>query len=174
MVGLSVERDRLEAHLRQADKMKALGVLAGGIAHDFNNMLSAVLGNAELALEMLEDIVAATGSATELCGQMLAYAGLGAFSPEPVECNALVTELGGLLQVALSKKASLLYDLHDTPLHAKADPSQIRQVVMNLLTSGFLEQSVRDRLETDGFAGFVQKPATRRLLLDEIANALPE
>ncbi len=145
MVGLAVERDGLEEQLRQAAKMKALGVLAGGIAHDFNNMLTAVLGNAELAMrrlpddaeasQMLLEIVTASVSATELCNQMLVYAGRGSLSTETLECNALVKELGGLLQVALSKKATLVNDLCATPLGVEADRSQLRQVVMNLITN---------------------------------------
>lgn len=145
MVGLAVERESLEEQLRQAMKMEALGVLAGGIAHDFNNLLAAIMGNAELALTtlprtaeeapMLRGIVTASTSASELCNQMLAYAGRGALSVETLECNALIQELGGLLQVALSKKAELIFDLHDEPLGARADRSQLRQVIMNLITN---------------------------------------
>ena len=125
--------------------MEALGVLAGGVAHDFNNLLMTVLGNAELAMTMLADgahaksmlqeIVTASISPSDLCNEMLAYAGRGTLSTETLECNALVSELGGLLQVALSKKATLVYDLHKTPLAVLADRSQLRQVIMNLITN---------------------------------------
>ena len=146
MVGLAVERDRLEDQLRQSAKMEALGVLAGGIAHDFNNMLAVILGNAEIAAESLpqdaatvkeklQEIVTASAGATDLCKQMLAYAGRGALTPEKLDCNALVKELGGLLKVALSKKAELVFDLHDAPLGVLADHGQMRQVVMNLITN---------------------------------------
>ena len=145
MVGLAVERESLEEQLRQAMKMEALGVLAGGIAHDFNNLLAAIMGNAELALTtlpgtaeqgpMLRGIVTASVSASELCNQMLAYAGRGALSVETLECNGLIQELGGLLQVALSKKAELVYDLCEEPLGARADRSQLRQVILNLITN---------------------------------------
>ena len=145
MVGLAVERDRLEEQLRQATKMEAIGVLAGGGAHDFNNLLATVMGNAELAMmtlpedakarQMLQRIVTASVTATGLCNQMLTYAGRGASSIETLDCNALVRELGELLKVALSKKVSLVYDLHETPLGVLADRSQLRQVVMNLITN---------------------------------------
>lgn len=146
MVGLAVERDRLEDRLRQAAKMEALGVLAGGIAHDFNNVLAAILGNAELAVadmapdaperESIEEIVTATTSATDLCKQMLAYAGRGAASVEAIDCNALSRELGALLQVTLSKKAALRYSLDESnPMGVLADRGQLRQVIMNLITN---------------------------------------
>ena len=145
MVGLAIERERLEEQLRQAAKIEALGVLAGGVAHDFNNMLAVVLGYAELAKAtlpsdsevrpMLEEIATASLSASELCNQMLAYAGRGAVTTEALDCNAMVKELGGLLQVALSKKATLEYDLHDTSVWALADRGQLRQVIMNLITN---------------------------------------
>jgi len=145
MVGLAVERDRLEEQLRRAMKMEAIGILAGGIAHDFNNLLATVLGNAELALTsltesdraapLLQEIVVASASASELCNQLLAYAGRGVQSAETVECNAMIEELGDLFQVALSKKATLVFDLHDAPLGVLADRSQLRQVIMNLITN---------------------------------------
>ena len=145
MVGMAVERDRLEEQLRQGAKMEALGVLAGGIAHDFNNMLAAVLGNAELALQflpadapskpMLTEIAVASVSAAELCSQMLAYAGRGAMAAQTIDCNPLIRELGALLQVALAKKAELRYELSTEAMFILADRSQLRQVIMNLITN---------------------------------------
>jgi two-component system, cell cycle sensor histidine kinase and response regulator CckA len=145
MVGLAVERDRLEKQLHQASKMEAIGILAGGIAHDFNNLLATVLGNAELAeamlpgtseaRPMLQEIVTASVSASELCSQMLTYAGRSARSMETLECNSLVRELAGLMRVALSKKAKLVFDLHKEPLGVLADRSQVRQVIMNLIAN---------------------------------------
>lgn len=145
MVGLAIERDRLEEQLRHRAKMEAIGVLAGGIAHDFNNMLAAILGNAEVALEtlsataeavpMLNEIQTASVRASELCGQLLAYAGLGALNAETVDCNAMVMEIGGLLRAALAKKAELVYELSPNPSCVEGDRTQLRQVVMNLITN---------------------------------------
>ncbi len=145
MVGLAVERNRLEEALHNATKMEAIGVLAGGIAHDFNNILVAVLGNAELAMatlpadsparERLEAIVSASETATDLCQQMLAYAGQGGLSTETLELNGLVREIGALLKVALSKKAVLVNELSAESLGVVADRGQLRQVIMNLITN---------------------------------------
>lgn len=143
MVGLAIERLRLESKLREATKMEALGVLAGGVAHDFNNLLAVIQGNAELAIasnpparshRMLHGIIAATESATALCNQMLAYAGRGSQAPEYVDCNEVVESLSELLRITLSKKAQIELDL-DGELGVIADRSQLRQVVMNLITN---------------------------------------
>jgi two-component system, cell cycle sensor histidine kinase and response regulator CckA len=141
----SLRESELEDQLHQAAKMEALGVLAGGVAHDFNNMLVTVLGNAEIAMttvpkegethKMLKDIVTASRSATELCNQMLAYAGRGVMSTQSLECNEMIRELGGLLQVAISKKASLEYDLSEESLIIEGDKSQLGHVFMNLITN---------------------------------------
>jgi len=136
----------LEDDLRQAAKMEAIGVLAGGIAHDFNNMLAAVQGNAELALELLPEssavssnlrsIVMASRRSSELCNQMLAYAGRGLRRMQCMDANVMIRELGALQQVTLSKKAALSYDLAPEPLYLEADAAQMNQVVMNLTTNG--------------------------------------
>ena len=143
MVGLAIERDRLESQLHQAAKMEAVGVMAGGIAHDFNNLLAVIVGNAELARdeatsastrESLDNILAASQSATELCSQMLASAGRSALTQEPVDCNAMLRDLRQLLRASLSKKVSLTLDLNEIDC-VVADRSQLRQVFLNLITN---------------------------------------
>ncbi len=139
------ERRRLEAKVQHAQKLESLGVLAGGIAHDFNNLLLAILGNAGLAQaelgepsparSHLADIEQAAQRASELCRQLLAYSGHGKFVTEPVDVNRLVAELAQLLEVSISKKASLRLRLAQTVPPITADPSQITQVVMNLITN---------------------------------------
>ncbi len=139
------ERRELEAQFQQAQKLESLGVLAGGIAHDFNNLLVSILGNADLALRALspvspgrptvEEIKKAAIRASELTNQMLAYSGRGWFVVQPLNLNELVQEMGHLLQVSISKKVGLKYDLVEDLPAVEADAAQIRQVVMNLITN---------------------------------------
>ena len=145
MVGLAIERDRLEAQLRESAKMEALGVLAGGVAHDFNNLLAAVIGNADLAMmtvgkespivHNLDQIVNASITATDLCKQMLAFTGQGVTTVEKFDLNNVVQQTGDMLRAAMPKKINLSFKLSESPLGIKADKSQMRQVIMNLITN---------------------------------------
>ncbi|MHC4778575.1 MAG: PAS domain-containing hybrid sensor histidine kinase/response regulator, partial [Planctomycetota bacterium] len=139
------ERRKLQRQMQQTQKLESLGVLAGGIAHDFNNLLTGVLGNVELAkLEIpsentarpyLTQIETATQRLADLTNQMLAYSGKGHFVVEPIRLSNLVEEMGRLLQISISKDVDLAYDFSpDLPL-IEADPTQIRQIVMNLITN---------------------------------------
>ncbi len=140
------ERRRdLERQVLHSQKLESLGVLAGGIAHDFNNLLMAILGNADVALlempersvasDCIREIETAAVRAGELCRQMLAYSGKGNLTAVPVDLAALVLEMAHLLQISIPKKVRIVYELNpDTPI-IMADPSQLRQVVMNLITN---------------------------------------
>ena len=139
------ERDQLERQVRQAQKLESLGVLAGGIAHDFNNLLAGIMGNAGLALIKLppdsmcrgymENIETTAKRAAELTNQMLAYSGKGGFIVQPLIMSRLVEEMGHLLEVVVSKKASLEYGFAADLPQVECDASQIRQVLMNLITN---------------------------------------
>lgn len=145
MVGLAVERDRLEHQLRRTEKMEALGLLAGGIAHDFNNLLAAIVGNSELLAaklprgsemaEMVDDVLSAGQSAAELCRQVLAYAGRGHSSRELIHCNALTREVGSLVRVVKGKDTELRFALSDTECCVAGDAAQIQSLILNLLTN---------------------------------------
>jgi signal transduction histidine kinase len=137
------ERRQLEEQLRQAQKLESLGLLAGGVAHDFNNLLTGILGNASLVLEMLsppepersmlEDVVKASERAAELTRQLLAYAGKGKFVIHPVHMSEVVREISQLVRSSIPRQVELKMDLPaDLPL-VEADPSQMQQLVMNLV-----------------------------------------
>ena len=137
------ERLQLERQLQHSQKLESLGVLAGGIAHDFNNILTSVLGNAELALselspavparENLLEISQAARRAADLCRQMLAYSGRGAFVTEPIDLQALIDDIVDLLRSTISKKTILNLNLSRDLPRMRGDASQISQVVMNLV-----------------------------------------
>src|SRR5438093_1613577 len=133
----------LERMLLEARRLESLGVLAGGVAHDFNNLLVNVLGNASLAAsELPEDsparpslrrIEAAARRGSELTRQMLAYAGKEHVSLEPVDVNAAVEETMDLLQVSIPARVVMRHELDRDLPQDWGEPSQIRQVLMNLV-----------------------------------------
>ena len=139
------QQQKYERQLLQSQKLESLGVLAGGIAHDFNNLLTGIIGYASLArmrlppdepaADDLKRIEAASQRAAELCQQMLAYAGRGQFVVQPVDVNELTQEMAQLLATVLSKKAVLKYNLTIGVPPVRADATQLRQIVMNLITN---------------------------------------
>jgi PAS domain S-box-containing protein len=137
------ERRRMETQMQHAQRLESLGVLAGGVAHDFNNLLVGILGNASLAVMDLPDgspvrdsihqIELAARRAAELTQQILAFAGKAKVAFQDVDLSGLVREMGQLLEPAVSKKARMSYRLSPRVPLVRADASQIRQVMMNLL-----------------------------------------
>ncbi|MBN8615076.1 MAG: response regulator [Deltaproteobacteria bacterium] len=136
---------RLEAKLVATQKLESLGVLAGGIAHDFNNLLVGVLGNAGLAklelpasspaLSSIEGIETAALRASELTRQLLAYAGKARFVITRIDVRRLVEEMGHLLQAVIGKGVVLRYQFAPSLPSVEGDATQLRQVVMNLITN---------------------------------------
>jgi len=139
------ERRKIERQMQQSQKLESLGVLAGGIAHDFNNLLMGMLGHADLALNRIgdttavqrhiEEVVSSAQRAAELANQLLAYSGEGKFLLEVVNLSDVVEDLGGLLKVSIAKKAVLHVDLDRALPPVECDPTQIRQVLMNMIVN---------------------------------------
>lgn len=137
------QREQLDTRVQEAQKLETLGTLAGGVAHDFNNLLQVILSNAALlrlrsgpAPELrtcLDQIETATHQASELTGQLLAYAGKGRVVVEVVDLSSLVLEMSKLLEVSLLKSAVIQAQFPVGIPPVDGDPSQLRQVVMNLL-----------------------------------------
>ncbi len=168
----ALERERRDINLRMqhAQKLESLGVLAGGIAHDFNNLLAGILGNTSLALmdlppssparALLERAEATARVASELTRQMLAYSGRGRFVIENLDLSTVVEEMTRLLSVSLHAGAALRFDIARDLPPVEMDASQIRQVVMNLVTNA------SDALQG---AGGIISVRTGRLSADEEA-----
>lgn len=139
------ERRKLESQMQYAQKLESIGVLAGGIAHDFNNILMSVLGNADLALSdipleapvrtYLTEIEKAAHRAADLCRQMLAYSGRGAFNIHPINLRDTIEEMTAMLRVSVSKNISLEFDFGERLPLVMADAAQIRQVLVNLVSN---------------------------------------
>jgi PAS domain S-box-containing protein len=137
------ERERLEAQLRQMQKLDSLGVLAGGVAHDFNNLIMVIRGNLELFkksdnidqsdLEHLTLIERAAEKAQFLVKQLLDYARSGRSKPEEINLCDLVKNNLFVLKSAVAKGVEISLDLDERSQMLNADPSKIEQVLLNLV-----------------------------------------
>ena len=138
-------RRLIDQQLQETQKLESLGVLAGGIAHDFNNLLTGVLGNISLARLQLDNpdatsshldgIETSAMRAADLCQQMLAYAGKGRFHEQRLDLGALITDMLPLLKLSVAKGVSLRVDIGPGLPAMYGDPTQMRQVVLNLVTN---------------------------------------
>ena len=147
------ERVALESQLRQAQKMDAIGTLAAGIAHDFNNLIAAVIGNAELALRRIEaghpahtclvEIRTATARATDLVRQIVAFARPREPTMEVVSLAKVIEEVVRMLRSTLPAGVELSLTIGPKVPPVLADPSQLHQVIVNLVTNAW--QAMSDR-----------------------------
>ncbi len=136
------ERHNLEAQLRQAQKMEAIGRLAGGIAHDFNNLLTAIIGFSQLLMNRLEpdskhrheveEIQKAGKIASTLTQQLLAFSRQQPISPKIINLNSIIAERAELLRRLIGANILITFQLDEALARIKADPGQIEQVIINL------------------------------------------
>ncbi len=139
------QRRRLEEQLVQSHKLEGLGGLARGIAHDFNNLLMAIQCNLELALEELpstspaREYLAVVGTATQhaadLVTQILAYAGNSTVKVAALDLSSLIAEMRRLLELDVENSVEVRYHLGSDLPAVNADATQIRQVLLNLITN---------------------------------------
>jgi len=161
------ERVRLREQLVQAQKMETLGALAGGIAHDFNNLLTAILGSANLLeddlaknsepYEAAVSIEKAARRGTDLVAQLMGLSRRQPTRSEPVDLNQVVGEAVGLARRTFRSHIDLTTRLEPHLRTVRGDPSQMHQVLMNLLVNA------RDAIGRDGGSITV---ATRNVELD--------
>ncbi len=138
-----VDDARLTPRLEEAQRLESLGLLAGGVAHDFNNLLTAILGmtqvvQGQLSSEhpsqaLLSRIVLCSERAAGLCALMLSHAGRHPVSQEPVDVVELVAQTTDLVRASAAKRVTFDVRLERAPLAARADRTQLQQVVMNLV-----------------------------------------
>jgi PAS domain S-box-containing protein len=134
------ERERLEAQLRQSQKMDAVGRLAGGIAHDFNNILAAVMANAQLLRETTDgpeavDIEDAARRGAALTRQLLQFSRGEAPAPGPVPVAEVVNGMAPMLRRLISRDIRLDFTLGPTDAVVWVDRGQLEQVVLNLVVN---------------------------------------
>jgi hypothetical protein len=139
------EKAHLEALLRQAQKMEAIGQLAGGVAHDFNNILCAIIGFGTL-LEMgmkkddpsrrhLEQILSAADRATNLTQGLLTFSRKQILNPHPVNLNTIVQRIEKMLKRLITEDIELRLSLSGQEPNVLVDTGQIDQVLLNLATN---------------------------------------
>lgn len=140
------EKRALESQFQQTQRLESLGIMAGGVAHDFNNLLMVISGNLEFlrsglvpghhALKDLAEAERALQRASQLTHQLLAYSGKSQLAAEAVDVNQLLREMVPMLELSAAKKVALTFRLAAHVRPVRADLSQIRQVIMNLVLNG--------------------------------------
>ncbi len=149
-----LDRTIAQENLRQAQKMEAVGQLAGGIAHDFNNLLTVINGYSTLVLQKIgdneqlrkevEQILNAGERAATLVRQLLAFGRRQVLEPRQLNVNSLIASLHKILCRLIGEQITISTQLSPDVGLVKADPSQIEQVIMNLVISA------RDTFERGG------------------------
>jgi PAS domain S-box-containing protein len=135
-------RLRAEEHLKQVQRVEAIGRLAGGIAHDFNTLLSVILGYAELLMGELDEgdtrharafqIKSAAEAGALLTRQLLAFSRHQPVAPQVIDLRALLRSMTPMVERLLRADIELSVNHGDAPCPVKADPGQMQQLVLNL------------------------------------------
>ncbi len=166
------EHKKLEAQLRQSQKIEAVGLLAGGVAHDFNNILTAIIGYGNLVKMKLSEgdklrshvdqILASADRAAHLTHGLLAFSRKQILVPRPVDANEIIHNVGKLLARLIGEDVELKLSLCHSGVTVLADSGQIEQVLMNLATNA------RDAMPHGGVLAIT----TERSLMDEAFIAM--
>lgn len=173
----SSEETRLKREIAQATKMQAVGQLAGGVAHDFNNVLTAIIGYCDLMLmrhtpgdsdyDDIQQIKANSNRAASLTRQLLAFSRQQTLRPQVLQLPDVVAEVSALLKRLIGEKITLEVT-HDRDLgFVRADPTQLEQVLLNLVVNA--RDAISDKLAESGAkGGGVVKLMTRRVTAADV------
>jgi nitrogen-specific signal transduction histidine kinase/CheY-like chemotaxis protein len=133
---------RSEEHLRQSQKMEAVGRLAGGIAHDFNNLLTAIIGYSDLlegtlagnqpAIQQVLEIKTAGERAASLTQQLLSFSRRQVLQPKVLDLNAIVGDFERMLRRLVGERIKVVVNCASGLWQVRADPSEIGRAIMNL------------------------------------------
>ncbi|MFY9943995.1 MAG: PAS domain S-box protein [Desulfobacterales bacterium] len=166
------EKERLEAQLKQAQKLEAIGTLAGGIAHDFNNLLMGVQGHASLMMsdpefpprhrENLNGIDACIRSAADLTRQLLGFARGGKYVVKPVDLNRLIAGCSRMFG-RTHREINIQTRFQETVWAVAGDRSQIEQVLLNLFVNAWQAMPAGGTLEIATENRHLQEDAARPL-----------
>ncbi len=146
-IAVETQRMQLEKQLQQAQKMEAIGALAGGIAHDFNNILHPLIGFTEILQEDLPDnsplndsvdeILNASFRARDLVKQILSFSRQMDQEVRPIKIQPIVKEAVRLSNSIIPSTISIDFDIDKACRPILADPTQIHQLLMNLITNAY-------------------------------------
>ena len=158
---------KMEAQLRQSQKMEAVGLLAGGVAHDFNNLLTVITGYTDLLIaafqengdnyKKLKHIRESAISASQLTAQLLAFSRRQILKPEVINLNDTIRKMKSILRRVIKESVKLELILDDNLNNIKTDPLQMEQIIMNLATNA------NDAMENGGTLTI----ETKNVFLDE-------
>ncbi len=177
MVGLAIERDRLEAQLREAAKMEAVGRLAGGVAHDFNNLLTIILGHVGLLgaeavsvndRERLEAISGAVEHASQITTQLLAYGRKQAHRPEQLDLREVVLDGVVVLDSIIGDDITVSVVSAASPQWVTIDRTQLGQILLNV------SLNARDAMPGGGRLEIETREATESEIFEAGAGARPD
>ena len=139
------ERRQLEQQLTQSQKLESIGLLAGGVAHDFNNILTTIRGYADLMLmdlkesdphyEKINHIIIGSQRAEELIRNLLAFSRRQMIEPKVISINQVINDLHNMISRLITEDIKLEISLGENLRNIKADPSQIQQVLVNLIVN---------------------------------------
>ena len=161
------EARAMEAELRHAHKMEALGQLAGGVAHDFNNLLQIIQGYTQLLQEQVDgnktatkftdEVLQAARRASSLTRQLLAFSRRQVFTPSVIDLNEVIRSTSNMLRRLLGEDIDFHFELAESLWKVEADGDQLSQVVINLCVSardampygGSLTVATRNQLDVE-------------------------